>query len=206
MSDSLWPHELQWPKFPCPSLSPRICLNSCSLGRWRHSTISWTLASSNSLREFLLKYPYQFMTPGTSPISKSQQLLYICLFLQISGQWFALWPRSSDLCRKSHGFSKNFFLLCFEVMNSNGFYTFYVNIRAEAGSYTEILLLKTLCQPINYNVLISNNHNGYHLRTYFAWGICVKNLHILLDTRTYIEHGIFLHLLVSSLISFTSVL
>lgn len=68
--------------------------------------------------------------------------------------------------------------------NRNDFSTFYMNIRAGARSYTEILLLKTLCQLINYSVLICNNHNGYHLRTYFAGGICAKNLHALLDTRT----------------------
>ena len=70
--------------------------------------------------------------------------------------------------------------------NCNDFSTFYINIRAGARSYTEILLLKTLCQLKNYSVFICSNHNGYHLRTYFAGGICAKNLHALLDTRTYI--------------------
>ena len=27
--DSLWPHRLQHPRPPCPSLSPRVCSNSC---------------------------------------------------------------------------------------------------------------------------------------------------------------------------------
>ena len=27
--DSLWPHGLQHSRFPCPSLSPRVCSNSC---------------------------------------------------------------------------------------------------------------------------------------------------------------------------------
>ena len=29
MSDSLHPHELQHARLPCPSLSPRVCSNSC---------------------------------------------------------------------------------------------------------------------------------------------------------------------------------
>ena len=29
MSDSLWPHGLQHTRFPCPSPSLRVCLNSC---------------------------------------------------------------------------------------------------------------------------------------------------------------------------------
>ena len=31
MSNSLWPYELQHTRFPCPSLSPRVCSNSCPL-------------------------------------------------------------------------------------------------------------------------------------------------------------------------------
>ena len=40
MSDSLWPHGLQHARLPCPSLSPRVCSNSCPLSRWRHPIIS----------------------------------------------------------------------------------------------------------------------------------------------------------------------
>ena len=36
MSDSLWPHELQHARLPCPSLSLRVCSNSCPLSRWCH--------------------------------------------------------------------------------------------------------------------------------------------------------------------------
>ena len=34
MSDSLWPHELQHTRLPCPSLSPGACSNSCPLNQW----------------------------------------------------------------------------------------------------------------------------------------------------------------------------
>ena len=40
MSDSLWPHGLQYTRLPCPSLSPGVCSNSCPLCQWCHSTIS----------------------------------------------------------------------------------------------------------------------------------------------------------------------
>ena len=36
MSDSLWPHELQHTRLPCPSLSPRVCSNSYLLSWWCH--------------------------------------------------------------------------------------------------------------------------------------------------------------------------
>ena len=37
---ALWPHGLQHARLPCPSLSPRVCLNSCLLSQWCHPTIS----------------------------------------------------------------------------------------------------------------------------------------------------------------------
>ena len=40
MSDSLWPHELQHTRPPCPSPTPRVYPNSCPLSRWCHPTIS----------------------------------------------------------------------------------------------------------------------------------------------------------------------
>ena len=44
--DSLQPHGLQHAKLPCPSLSTRVCSNSCPLSRWTwHPTISSSVAS-----------------------------------------------------------------------------------------------------------------------------------------------------------------
>ena len=40
VSDSLWPHELQHARLPCPSPTPRTCSNSCPLSWWCHPTIS----------------------------------------------------------------------------------------------------------------------------------------------------------------------
>ena len=34
VSDYLWPHGLQQARLPCPSPTPRACLNSCKLNRW----------------------------------------------------------------------------------------------------------------------------------------------------------------------------
>ena len=40
MSHSLWPHGLKHTRLPCPSLSFRVCSNSCTLSQWCHPTIS----------------------------------------------------------------------------------------------------------------------------------------------------------------------
>ena len=40
MSDCSQPHGRQHAGLPCPSLSPRVCSNSCPLSQWCHPTIS----------------------------------------------------------------------------------------------------------------------------------------------------------------------
>ena len=40
VSDSLRPHGLQHVGLPCPSLSPRVCSDSCPLSWWCHPTNS----------------------------------------------------------------------------------------------------------------------------------------------------------------------
>ena len=40
VSDSLWPHEPQHARPPCPLQTPGIYPNSCPLSRWYHPTIS----------------------------------------------------------------------------------------------------------------------------------------------------------------------
>ena len=48
MSDSLPPHGLQHARLHCPSLSPRVGLNSCLLSQWCHSTISFSVTCFSS--------------------------------------------------------------------------------------------------------------------------------------------------------------
>ena len=40
MSNSLWPHELQHTRPPCPSPTPGVQPNPCPLSQWCHPTIS----------------------------------------------------------------------------------------------------------------------------------------------------------------------
>ena len=48
VADSLQPHELQHTRLPCPSLSSRVCSNSCPLSQWCHLTISSSVAHFSS--------------------------------------------------------------------------------------------------------------------------------------------------------------
>ena len=54
VSDSLWPHERQHARHPCPSPSPAVCPSSCLLNKWYHPTISSCVASSSCCPQYLL--------------------------------------------------------------------------------------------------------------------------------------------------------
>ena len=59
MSDSLWPHELQKARPPCPSPTPRVHPNPCPLSWWCHPTISSSVIPFSSC-------PQSFPASGSS--------------------------------------------------------------------------------------------------------------------------------------------
>ena len=62
ISDSLWPHGLQYTRLPCPSPSPEVCSNSCALSRWWHPTMSSSVVPFSSC-------PQSFPASGSFPVS-----------------------------------------------------------------------------------------------------------------------------------------
>ena len=62
MSDSLWPHEPQHARSPCPSPTPRVYPDSCPSSRWCHPTISSSVVPLSSC-------PQSFPASGTFPVS-----------------------------------------------------------------------------------------------------------------------------------------
>ena len=50
--DSLQPHGLQHIRLPCPSLSFRVCSNSCLLSQWCYPTVSLSVAPFSSFWSF----------------------------------------------------------------------------------------------------------------------------------------------------------
>ena len=75
MSDSLWPHEPQHARPPCPSPTPGVHPNSCPLSRWCHPTISSSVILFSS---YLQSFPEsgsfqmsQFFTSGGQSIGVS---------------------------------------------------------------------------------------------------------------------------------------
>ena len=63
MSDSLRPHGLQHARLPCPSSTPRACLNSCPSSQWCHPAISSSVVPFSSC-------PQSFPASGSFPVSR----------------------------------------------------------------------------------------------------------------------------------------
>ena len=61
--DSLWPHEPQHARPPCPSPTPRVHLNPCPLSWWCHPTIPSSVVPFSSC-------PQSFPASGSFQISQ----------------------------------------------------------------------------------------------------------------------------------------
>ena len=62
MPNSWWPHDLQDATLLCPSLSPRVCSNSCLLSQWCHPNIWSSIVPFSS-------YPQSFPASGSFQMS-----------------------------------------------------------------------------------------------------------------------------------------
>ena len=91
MSDSLWPHELQHARLPCPSPTPGARSNSCPSSRWCHPTISSSVVCfSSCLQSFpaLGSSPMsQFFTSGGQSVGVSASTSVLPMNIQ---DWFPL--------------------------------------------------------------------------------------------------------------------
>ena len=63
MSDSLWPHEPQHARPPCPSPTHGVHPNPCPSSRWCHPTISSSVIPFSSC-------PQSFPVSGSFPVSQ----------------------------------------------------------------------------------------------------------------------------------------
>ena len=63
VSDSLWPHELQHARPPCPSPTPKVYSNSCPSNRWCHPAISSSAIPFSSC-------PQSLPASGSFPMSQ----------------------------------------------------------------------------------------------------------------------------------------
>ena len=102
VSDSLWGHELQHNRLPCPSLSPGVWSNSCPLSRWCHPTILSSVALFFCLPSFPASGSFlmgRLFTSGGQSVGASSSAPVLPMNIQ---GWFPL--RFSDLILQSKGF------------------------------------------------------------------------------------------------------
>ena len=108
MSDSFQPCELQHARLPCPSPTPRACLNSCPLSQWCHPTISISVIPfSSHLQSFSASWSFQmsqfFASGGQSTgVSASASVFP----MHIQGRFLLAWTVWISL--ESQGLSRVF--------------------------------------------------------------------------------------------------
>ena len=105
MSYSLRPHELQHPRLPCPSPTPRVYSNSCPSRRWCHPTISCSVIPfSSCLHSFPTLGSFsmsEFFTSGGQSIGV---LASTSVFQMNIQDWFPL-GRTGWISLQSKGLS-----------------------------------------------------------------------------------------------------
>ena len=79
VSDSLWPHESQHARVPCPSLAPGVHPNPCPLSQWCHPAISSSVVPFSSC-------PQSLPASGCFPMSQ---------FFASGGQSVGAWASAS---------------------------------------------------------------------------------------------------------------
>ena len=124
-------HGLQHARLPCPSLSPRVCSNSCPLSWWCHPAISSSVAPFSSCPHFskytLLSKEKLFLGEPQAPaqlITHSLSFSTVggafredeaCLFVRSPRQphgsscrlWWHLWAESVFYILNGSGEKKN---------------------------------------------------------------------------------------------------
>ena len=91
VSNSLWPHELQHARPPCPSPTLGVHPNPCPLSQWCHPTISSSVVPFSSCpQSFLASGPFhmsQFFASGGQSIGVSALTSVLPMNIQ---DWFPL--------------------------------------------------------------------------------------------------------------------
>ena len=102
VSDSLWRHEPQHARPPCPSPTPRVYPNSCPLSRWCHPTIlSSVVPFSSCLQSFPASGSFlmsQLFSSGGQSIGASALVLPMNIqgWFPLGLVWFPCCPRDSE--------------------------------------------------------------------------------------------------------------
>ena len=91
-SNSLWSHEPQHTRPPCPSLAPKVYPNSCPLSQWCHPTISSSVIPFSSC---LQSFPTSASFPMSQLSSSGGQSIGVSALASVlpmnTQDWSPLW-------------------------------------------------------------------------------------------------------------------
>ena len=136
VSDSLWPHEPQHARPPCPSPPPRVYSNSCPLSRWCHLTISFSVVPFSSCPQFFPASASfqmsQLFTSGIQSIGVSASTSVLPMNIQ---DWFPLgW--TSLISLQSKGLSRVF---CSTTVQKHQFFGTQLSSQSNSHIHTWLL-------------------------------------------------------------------
>ena len=131
---TLWPNTVQCVRLPCPSLSPRVCSNSCPLSRWCHPTISFSV-------NLVSNRPQSFLASGSFPVSQ--------LFAS-GGQIVGYNNECKHILFTLIGFIMNVFY--WNVIYFEGLKSTFITIYSSIGNTLPVWLFKNKCQWNKYFV------------------------------------------------------
>ena len=108
MSDSLWPHELQHARPPCPSPTPGVHSNSCPSRRWCHPAISSSVIPFSSCPQSLPASESFPMSPLFAWCGQSTGVSALASVLPMNTQDWSPLERTVWISLKSKGLSRVF--------------------------------------------------------------------------------------------------
>ena len=103
VSDSLWPHEPQHARPPCPSPTPGVHPNLCPLSRWCHPTISSCVIPFSSCPQ---SFQHQGLFKWVSSSHHGEVCCLISKYLEIFQTSFCCWFLAWFLCGQRFQFFK----------------------------------------------------------------------------------------------------
>ena len=102
VSNSLWPHEPQHARPPCPSPTPRVYPNSCLWSQWCHPTISSSVIPfSSCLQSFPTSRSFQtsqFFASGGQSIGVSASASVLTLLCTLLFSLNSISSELQELC------------------------------------------------------------------------------------------------------------
>ena len=120
MSDSLWLHELQYARLPCPSSFPGVCSDSCPWSQWCCLSISLSATFfSFCLQSFPASRPFQmsqFFASGGQSIGASASASVLPMNIHC---WFPL-ELTGLIFLQSKGLSR---VLCSTTIQKHQFFS-----------------------------------------------------------------------------------